>query len=200
MKKLILVTFIYYIFGISLQANNKIYFGAEVSQNDFSTDVVVVSGAKLDTEDTGFALTAGYEIHEKFDLEASYKNFGKASLSGNNGDTFKIDDITYTFNTTATIEQEVTTLALGIKPKFNINDYLSVIGKVGFHMFTSEYKVSVGTASASIEDEDTDLYYGLGLQADYNNFILEASYSQYNVADEGEITSMSLLAGYKINF
>ena len=192
----LIIIFLFNSLGIS---EDKAYLGVEVSQNDFGTNITALSGTTLDTEDTGFAIIAGFKAHKNFDIEASYEDFGKATLSGDSGDTFKIDSTSYEFATSASIDYEVTTLALGVKPHFNIGEKFQAFIRGGFHMYDEVYTVNVGTASAGVEEEDTGFYYGVGISTNFYNFIAEASYSQYTL-DEEDITSLSVMLGYRLNF
>ena len=70
----------------SLAEGNHIEFS--ILDSSWDTGISNVSGATLDEDDTGFAIVWGGPFTDNIDLEIGYADFGEASLSGTNGNTF----------------------------------------------------------------------------------------------------------------
>ena len=85
----------------SLKAEGS-YVGIDYLNNKIDTGITNISST-LDETDSGYSLFYGTEFTENLDIEASYQDFGEASLSGVNGNQFKVDSTTYQFNATATL-------------------------------------------------------------------------------------------------
>ena len=105
---------------------SKGYFG--ISYGDASTDTGITGltgTASLDEDKKGAKLFAGFNVNDNFAIEGHYSDFGEASLSGNNGDQFVDDGVTYEFLTTATIKIKVKSYGLAGVYKFDkINEVI----------------------------------------------------------------------------
>lgn len=199
MKKLILSIITFVFISSSSFSNERFYFGFEVSDNDIDTGVSAVSGASLDEDDTGYGIMAGFVLNENFDIEFGYRDFGEATLKGDNGDTFVYKGDTYQFNTTATVTLEGDSYNLGIKPKYNITDNVKVFGRLGIHSWESSLNASSATTSANSTSDGEDMYYGAGIAANFNNFVVEASYNSFEFDDE-DVTSLTGFVGYRFTY
>ena len=198
MKKIITILFFVFVSTASF-ANENFYVGVEISDNEVDTGVSAVSGATLDEDDTGYAIIAGFKLNDNFDIEFGYRDFGEASLKGDSGDTFTLDGTDYVFTASATIKAESDAFFLGVKPKFNLSDNVHAFGRFGFHSWDTKFNVSTATASADVNEDGTDPYYGVGLSAKIaNGFVIEGSYSTYETNED--ITSLSGFAGYKFTY
>ena len=123
-------------------------------------------------------------INENLDIEISYQDFGEASLSGVSGNQFKVGSTTYQFTTTATIAAEADSFGIAAKPKYNINDNITVYGKLGIHSWESTLSVNAATGSANVTEDGTDIFYGAGIQVAFNNLSARVGYTIYDLDGE----------------
>lgn len=168
----------------------KYYVGAEYNKNKIDTGVSNVS-SRLDEEDNGYSIFFGLPINKDFDVEVSYNNFGEASLSGVSGNQFRLNGTLYEFNQTATIKAEAKSYGIAIKPKLNINKNFDLVGTLGAHRWDSDFSVRGTTASGSGSDDGVDLFYGVGLKANFNTISVGVNYNIYKL-DSEEVKSMGL--------
>ena len=175
----------------SLKAEGS-YVGIDYLNNKMDTGITNIS-SKLDESDSGYSLFFGSEITENLDLETSYQNFGEASLSGVSGNQFKIGSTTYQFNATATLYQKASSWGMAAKPKINLNDNVTAYGKLGIHNWKSTFGVTSTTATASEDDKGTDVYFGGGIELNYNNLIGRVGYTSFDLdGDKIQSTNIGL--------
>ena len=70
-------------------SNGKYTLSYEISDNNWDSGVDTVVGATLDEDDNGYAFILDYDLGNNLVIEAAYRDFGEASLSGSSGNTFK---------------------------------------------------------------------------------------------------------------
>ena len=175
----------------SLKAEGS-YVGIDYLSNKIDTGITNISST-LDESDSGYSLFFGSEITENLDLETSYQNFGEASLSGVSGNQFKIGSTTYQFNATATLYQKASSWGMAAKPKINLNDNVTAYGKLGIHNWKSTLGVSSTTVTASEDDKGTDVYFGGGIELNYNNLIGRVGYTSFDLdGDKIQSTNIGL--------
>ena len=191
-----LITFFSALFLLCFQSvkAEEFYVGIDYLQNTYDTGIENIS-ANLDEEDDGYSLYAGWPINENLDIEASYQDFGEASLSGVSGNQFKFDGTTYEFNATATLAASVTSLGFAAKPKFEISDGVMLYGKLGFHNWKSELSITSTTATASADDNGSDVFYGAGIQVSLENLNGRVGYSKFDL-DGDYVNSINLGLSY----
>ena len=147
--------------------DGKFYIGASGGRVDVETGVSGTTGtANLDEDDKGWKVYAGYKWENNFGIELNYADFGEASLSGNNGDTFVYQGTTYTFTANGVnIDLEGTTFGIGLTYSLPlIEDTFYIDAKVGAHTWDAEMTISADAAgNVSLSDDGTDPFYGLGL-------------------------------------
>ena len=135
-------------------------------------------------------------VNENLDIEVSYQDFGEASLSGVNGNQFRVGSTTYQFTTTATIALDANSFGIAAKPKYKINDNISVYGKLGLHNWESTLSVNAATGSGNISEDGTDIFYGAGIQANYNNLSARVGYTIYDLDGE-DVESINVGLAYR---
>jgi len=145
-------------------ANPDRYFGVSIGNSEFDSGITT-STATLDEEDSNFKLLFGSQINENFAIELSYHDYGESSLKGTTGDMFAIDGELLQFIQDGTVIVSGDSLAISGVFTHELTPSISALGRVGLSMWNSEAEVSTSSASASVEDDGTDLLYGLGLQA-----------------------------------
>ena len=175
----------------SLKAEGS-YVGIDYLNNKIDTGITNISST-LDESDSGYSLFFGGEITENLDLETSYQNFGEASLSGVSGNQFKVGSTTYEFNATASLSVKSSSWGAAAKPKMNLNDNVTAYGKLGIHNWKSTFGVTSTTASASEDDKGTDVYFGGGIELNYNNLIGRVGYTSFDLdGDKIQSTNIGL--------
>jgi len=175
----------------SLKAEGS-YVGIDYLNNKIDTGITNISST-LDESDSGYSLFFGGEITENIDLETSYQNFGEASLSGVSGNQFKVGSTTYEFNATASLSVKSSSWGAAAKPKMNLNDNVTAYGKLGIHNWKSTFGVTSTTATASEDDKGTDVYFGGGIELNYNNLIGRVGYTSFDLdGDKIQSTNIGL--------
>ena len=183
MKKIAIIILSISVFLTQSLRAEGVYIGIDYLNNKIDTGVTNIS-SNLDEKDTGYSLYAGMPINENLDIEISYQDFGEASLSGVSGDQFKVGSTTYQFTTTATIAAEADSFGIAAKPKYNINDNITVYGKLGIHSWESTLSVNAATGSANVTEDGTDIFYGAGIQVAFNNLSARVGYTIYDLDGE----------------
>ena len=175
----------------SLKAEGS-YVGIDYLNNKIDTGITNIS-SKLDETDSGYSLFYGAEFTENLDVEASYQDFGEASLSGVSGNQFKIDGTTYEFNATATLYSKASSWGMAAKPKMNLSDNVTAYGKLGVHKWKSTFGVSSTTVTASEDEDGTDVYFGGGIELSFDNLIGRVGYTSFDLdGDKIQSTNIGL--------
>ena len=193
-----IITFFSALFLLCFQSvkAEEMYVGIDYLKNSIDTGVTNIS-SNLDEDDEGYSLYAGWPINENLDIEASYQDFGEASLSGVSGNQFKYDGTTYEFNQTATLAASATSFGFAAKPKFEISDGVMLYGKLGFHNWKSDLSITATTVTASADEKGTDVFYGGGIQVSLENLNGRVGYSKFDLDGE-DVDSINL--GLSYNF
>ena len=171
---------------------NKVYVGAEYTHNKINTGITNVSSS-LDEKDNGYSIFLGTEINKNLDIEISYNDFGKASISGVSGNQFRYNGTLYQFNQTASISEEATSYGLALRPKIDISKNLDLVGILGVHRWDANLDVVGTTTNGSASETGTDLFYGLGVKANFDNLSVGLNYTEYKF-DSDKVKSLGLRA------
>ena len=177
-----LITFFSALFLLCFQSvkAEEFYVGIDYLHNSIDTGITNIS-SNLDEDDEGYSLYAGWPINENLDIEASYQDFGEASLSGVSGNQFKIDGTTYEFNQSATLAASVTSFGFAAKPKFEISDGVMLYGKLGVHNWDAKLSITSTTVSASADDSGTDVFFGGGIQVSLENLNGRIGFTKFDL-------------------
>jgi hypothetical protein len=168
----------------------KYYVGAEYAKNKIDTGISNVS-SKLDEKDNGYSIFIGSSMNKDFDVEVSYNNFGEASLSGVTGDEFRYDGTTYVFTDTGTIKAEATSFGIAVKPKLNVNKNFDLVATLGAHRWESDLTASSASGKDSTTEDGIDLFYGVGLKANFDTISVGLNYNIYKL-DSEDVKSMGI--------
>jgi hypothetical protein len=185
--------------SIAFAGDGKYTLSYEISDNSWDSGVDTVVGATLDEDDNGYAFILDYDLGNNLVIEAAYRDFGEASLSGSSGNTFNYNGTSYTFNATAAITLEADTLSFGLKKSLSLTDNISAFARLGFHRYETTIGLAVGTASASTSVKDEDIYYGAGLSYAMGNMKLNLSHNNYDL-DWDEVDSTAISLSYNLAF
>jgi OOP family OmpA-OmpF porin len=123
-------------------------------------------------EDTTWKILGGYKINRTFAVELGYATLFDKSVSG--------------------IGVDVTAWDLVGVASFPIADKFSVFGKLGFAMWEAEATSVPGFGT--VEDDGTDLTFGIGLQYDVSrNLGIRAQWQRYDVDADADLMSIGLV-------
>ncbi len=191
-----IITFFSALFLLCFQSvkAEEMYVGIDYLKNTIDTGITNIS-SNLDEDDEGYSLYAGWPINENLDIEASYQDFGEASLSGVSGNQFKYNGTTYEFNQTATLAASATSFGFAAKPKFEISDGVMLYGKLGFHNWKSDLSITATTVTASADEKGTDVFYGGGIQVSLENLNGRVGYSKFDL-DGDDVGSINVGLSY----
>jgi opacity protein-like surface antigen len=194
MKKIIIAVFALALFTSQSLKAEGFYMGLDYLNTKI--DIITNIDSRYDDSDKGYSIYAGMPINENLDIEISYQDFGEASVSGGDGDRFVYRGQTLEFLTAATITASADSFGIAAKPKYKINENLNVYAKLGLHRWDAELAAASSTASGSESTTGTDIFYGVGIQGEFNNLSVRAGYSIYDV-DGIDIDAINVGVAYK---
>jgi len=144
----------------------------ETELDDACESGATVTVTSCDDKDTGFAIYGGYNFHENFGVEGGYIDFGEAKVTATlNNATFTGKDELWSF------------YGAGIG-KINVSEKVTLFGKIGFHRWEADRKLSSAN-SISFDDDGIDLFYGVGGQVSLpgDKFNIRLEYQIFEVED-----------------
>lgn len=122
----------------------------------------------FDGDDTGFKLFGGYSFNDNFAIELAYFDGGAP------------DDNFGPIN----VELEVTGFNASAVGRLPVSDTVSLFGKIGFASYDLEATASSGGFSASADDSDSDLSYGVGASVSFaERFEVRVEWEAIDVQD-----------------
>ncbi|EAV46766.1 OmpA/MotB [Methylophilales bacterium HTCC2181] len=168
-----------------------VYVGIAGGKLNTETSVTGLTGtASLneDEDDTGYKLFAGYRASNNFGVELHYADLGEASLSGNIGDTFISNGVTYGFTANGVkIVQETKSYGAAATYALPLNDSFSLLGKIGFHRWDIE-------DSQGFDEDGTEPFYGIGASYQVNeNVAIQAEFERFQI-DSIDVDDIDLLS------
>lgn len=177
--------------------SDKGYIGVSYAKAEIDTGISSTTGtAALDEKDNSIKLFAGLNIDDNFAVEAHYIDFGEASLSGNNGDTFVEAGTTYQFLTTASIKVEAESYGVSGLYKFNMDNNITPFVKFGFQKWEAKATVNAGSVTGAGTVDGTDPFYGLGVSAPVSeNIDIRAEFERFE-ADSEDLDYKSIGVAY----
>jgi len=185
-------------YPVSLHANNT-YYIVSFSSIKYDTGATPVSGSiLLDENSFGYKLKVGNMLSNHFAMEVFYADYGEASIQGNIGDQFRIDDTLFSFtvnNASLTLDNN----AIGVNATYfkPLNSSLIFMARLGVLAWNSDFILSDGMSSTTISDDGKDLFYSLGLEqeiSDSTSIIIE--YEQLKF-DDIDVDSLSFALALK---
>ena len=174
-KKIFLITSLIVGFN-SASIAGTYYLGAGAGQGDVNTNITVGT-ASLDEKGLGYKFYGGYHFNKYLSIEAFYNNYGKATLSGSNGQTFTHAGSDYEFSATADIDLDA--WGMGITPIFgyeipinegNIKSIRPFV-KAGIQYWEADLDLTSSSTNATLSlDDDWDYILGVGafINFDFN--------------------------------
>ena len=196
MKKLVILLFTFSLLGLQSVKSEEAYIGIDYLNNEIDTGITNIDST-LDEKDSGYSIYAGLPMSDTMDIEVSYNDFGEASLSGVSGNQFRIGADTFEFTATASLAVSATSVGVAAKQKLELAEGVMLYGKLGVHQWDSKFSVSSTDASASLDDDGADVFYGAGLEVSMSNLKGRIGYSLYDLDGE-DIDSFNV--GFTFNF
>ncbi len=169
--------------------NEGPYVGAGLGYSKLDNDTLNrldSAGANTDDSDTGYKLFVGYQFNPNFAIEASYLDFG--DFEANAG------------------AEKLTASADGfgfaLVGKLPIQNGFSVYGKLGMVAWDGDidYRDSSTGTTASLADDGTDPFYGIGAEYEVERILMRAEFERYDISESGEDFEIDLISasiGYR---
>jgi len=152
-------------------AQNGFYAGASIGQATIDACDGVTS---CDDEDTSWKIFGGWELNPNIAFEAAYVDFGE--VSGSIGGS--------------AVSAEVDGWSLAAKGMLPLNEQFGVFGKLGM----IKWDVEGGGAASGIDDDGTDLMYGIGAQYMFTDqFGIVGEWEWYDMDDDVDLFSIGAL-------
>jgi hypothetical protein len=197
-KKVLFKAAIGFGLGLTVSLNavaSDLYGNASYLSTKTDTGISGLTGtAALDESGAGYKLTIGNKVSDNFSVEGFYADFGKASLSGNTGDTFTAGGNTYAFIVdAASFEVSATGFGVSAKLSENIGDNSSIFGQLGLLSWKQTLTIAgAGVDSGTASDSGSDVFYGLGYKYNVNEkFAVTANYDLYTF-DGDDVTAFGI--------
>ncbi len=127
------------------------YVGGSVGTSHLSMDCAGTTSC--DNNDTSYKLVGGYRFGNGLAAELGFHGFGtaKASVSG-------VD-----------VSAKATAVTLAAVYQIDVSDTWGLVGRLGVASVKAKVSGSMGGASASVKDTNTNAYYGLGVNYKLTN-------------------------------
>ena len=170
------------------------YVGLGYGLTSYDTSISNTTGtASLDEDDSGFKLFGGYNFNKNVAIELAYADLGKATLSGNPGDTFVLDGILFAFINSGSLDIEGSLLSLAGVFTHHFNDAFNLYGRLGLASWEADITANVSGGPAQSASEDgTDLFLGFGAGWNFaKTWAVKAEYELYSF-DEEDVDMLSL--------
>ena len=196
MKKLVILLFTFSLISFQSVKSEEFYIGIDYLNNEIETGVTNINST-LDEKDNGYSLYAGMPISDTMDIEVSYNDFGEASLTGLDGQQFIYEGTTYEWLVDASLAVKASSIGVAAKQKYELSEGVMLYGKLGVHQWDSELSIASTTATASADEDGTDVFYGVGLEVNLAKLKGRVGYSMYDLDGE-EVDSINV--GFSYNF
>lgn len=157
--------------------SDKHYVGLALGNTNIESDISDNKGGDLDKKDVSVRLLYGYNLSERFAVEAFWTNLGKAELSGDSsGSQFKFDDLAVSALSKFSVKAKSQAYGVGAILSLIANPRLFTQIKLGIQANKTEYSSSgnfINTnTEASVKIDETKksvgLYGGLNIEYDFD--------------------------------
>lgn len=187
--------------SVSFAQEGRFYGGIAVGQADTDVneqDFAVLndgslSNQRVDAEDTSLKLQLGYWATDNIGLELGYVDLGETQFDANSDGSGPI----YTAGP-VNFDIAIDGIALGANIRLPINQTFALMTRLGVFKWDLEATLSNGNGRITVDDDGTDLYFGLGLLASISkDFALKLEFERYDI-DDGDLDVLAL--GAEFNF
>ncbi|MDX1570959.1 MAG: outer membrane beta-barrel protein [Xanthomonadales bacterium] len=114
-----------------------------------------IGSVAVDDSDTGYQLLLGFDIFSHFSIEGGYVDFGEAEASVP----------TLGLRTRAETDGAV----IGSRYQYEFADHVFFQARAGVFLWDIEANAASGANIVSVNNDGTDLYYGLGVRYDFDD-------------------------------
>ena len=196
MKKLVILLFTFSLLGLQSVKSEEMYIGIDYLNNEIDTGITNIDST-LDEKDSGYSIYAGLPMSDTMDIEVSYNDFGEASLSGLDGQTFSYEGTTYEWLVDASIKVKASSVGVAAKQKLELSEGVMLYGKLGIHQWDSKLNIASTDSTFNADTDGTDVFYGAGLEVSLASLKGRIGYSLYDMDGE-DVTSLNV--GFIYNF
>ena len=180
--------------------DDQFYFGFQLLMSEIDSGWSSPAGnTKINEENDGFSIVSGMNVIDgvkgvpfRLDFEVAFNQFGDATLTGNENDSFITDGRygkkTYTngtrlawANNDSALVIESYSTSLGVKPSFKVLDTLSIYTNLGLHRWDQSEITSYSGSAYNYEYKGTDIYYGVGAGYKFSGFSAEIEYLEHEM-------------------
>ncbi|GGO80936.1 membrane protein [Marinobacterium nitratireducens] len=155
-------------------AQNGFYAGASIGQATIDACDGVTS---CDDDDTSWKIFGGWELNRNIAIEAAWVDLGE--ISGTIGGS--------------AVSAETDGWTLAGKGMLPLNQQFDVFGKLGMIM----WDVEGGGAASGIDDDGTDLIYGIGAQYMFTDqFGIVGEWEWYDIDNDVDLFSIGVLTRF----
>ena len=196
MKKLLILLFTFSLLGLQSVKSEEMYIGIDYLNNEIDTGITNIDST-LDEKDSGYSIYAGLPMSDTMDIEVSYNDFGEASLSGLDGQTFSYKGTTYEWLVDASIKLKASSVGVAAKQKLELSEGVMLYGKLGIHQWDSKLNIASTDTTFNADTDGTDVFYGAGLEVSLASLKGRIGYSLYDMDGE-DVTSLNV--GFIYNF
>ncbi|MCF6283422.1 MAG: porin family protein [Candidatus Polarisedimenticolaceae bacterium] len=158
------------------------YVGLSIGQSSYEEDLSSIGSSDFEGTDSAYKVFAGYRLSPSVAIEGIYADYGEPE------DTILGLD--------ASVEiKGFGAYIVGIAP---LNADLEVFGKVGMFSWDATANVSDGVSSASVDDDGTDIAYGVGATYSINDHVgIRAEWEAINVDSDADLSMWTVGAEYR---
>jgi OOP family OmpA-OmpF porin len=180
-KKLLGVLILSFAASGSVHAQGFIEFG--IGQSRFDLEV---PNAAVDDNDTGYAISGGYMFHPSIGVEVGYRKLGKTAATRT------------VFTTEVKTTAEVDGFMLGAVGRIAVAQQLAIVPRVGLYRWDGSAIGTVnGTTVRSIDDDGTDLYFGVGAEYSFTRQIFAGVHWARFDIDGDDVNVIELKVGLR---
>jgi OOP family OmpA-OmpF porin len=157
-----------------------LYLGGSLGQSKVSLDCTGASSC--DDKDTSWKIFAGYQVNRNFAIEVGYSNLGEATA---NVPAFVVGGIPIPASRVSIEATAWELVAVGSLP---VAERFSLFGKLGLYRADTDVSIAfTGAGTATDNDSNTDLTFGVGARYDFTrNLGLRAEWQRYSDVKAGD--------------
>ncbi len=174
---------------LSRAADNGIYLGAGVTQSEYGLENPL-DAEPFDDQDNGYKLILGIRPLDHFGVEVNYIDHGNATVPAGIVCTQFI-----TVPCPDTTQLEATTLS-GFAVGYLDFPLVDLFAKAGVSAWQFKGHSTSAFPAFSIDEDDVDFAWGLGVQARFGSIGARLEYEQFNIIDDEKLGTISLSLTY----
>ena len=194
MKRIVTAACCLFISGLAQAQQNSQgwYLGGNWGKSKVDTGITAVT-ATLDEKDSGYKVFLGHKFSDIFSAEFHYTDAGEASLSGNNGSTFRIDGTLYEFTANnAKISASGTSYGLSGLVYLPVNETVKPFARLGLHRWENKFNVTSSDYNGSVKFTGTDPVYGVGVDIAITKSVSARLEHEIYKADDDKVSFTSV--------